>query len=210
MRRAILKEEELEVKLYVKDLSAVEGRLKSTGATPEQERVHEINLRFDTKEGSLSRSAQVLRLRKDTESRLTYKGPGEMKDGVKARRELEFTVGDFDLARAFLEALGYQVILIYEKYRATYMLEGTSVSLDELPYGNFVEIEGPDSETIHRVADALGVDWEARIPDSYTTLFDQLRERLGLPFGDLTFGNFKDLEIRPETLNVRPADGSSS
>jgi adenylate cyclase class 2 len=205
-----MKEEELEVKLYVDNLKAIEERLKSKGATPEQARVHEINLRFDTRDGELSRSSQVLRLRKDTASRLTYKGPGEMKDGVKARRELEFTVGDFDLARAFLEALGYQVILIYEKYRATYMLEGTSVSLDELPYGNFVEIEGPDSETIHRVAGALGVDWDARIPESYTALFDQLRQVKELAFRDLTFENFTNLIISVAELGVRAADGNAS
>ena len=39
-------------------------------------------------------------------------------------QELEFTVGDFDMARAFLQALGYQVSMIYEKYRAGYDWEG--------------------------------------------------------------------------------------
>src|SRR3990172_1232689 len=138
-----MKGTELEIKLYLNDLPAFRQRLEALGAKLVQLRVHEVNLRFDTPEGSLTRSLQVLRLRQDTAARLTYKGPGEDTGGVRARRELEFTVSDFEAARALLEALGYQVSLMYEKYRTTYDLDGVYVTLDEMPYGDFAEIEGP-------------------------------------------------------------------
>jgi adenylate cyclase class 2 len=94
----------------------------------------------------------------------------------------------------------------YEKYRAAYDLNDVEISLDELPYGTFVEVEGPDPAAIRSVAQALALDWEATIPASYTALFEQLRARLGLPFGDLCFENFRELSISPADLGVRPAD----
>jgi hypothetical protein len=50
------------------------------------------------------------------------------------------------------------------------------------------------------------LDWEARVPESYTMLFDLLREKLSLPFSDLSFENFRQLTISPDDLDVRPAD----
>ncbi len=199
-------DQELEVKLCLTDLPALKARLESLGARLIQPRTHENNLRFDTPGGDLTRSFQVLRLRQDSAVRITYKGPSDYIEGVRSRREIEFLVGDFEAARALFEALGYQVSVIYEKYRAAYVLEGVEITLDELPYGDFIEIEGPDAKSIHAVAQELVVDWGARIPESYTVLFERLRGVLGFSFRDLTFKNFEDLEVTPETLGVQPAD----
>ena len=100
------------------------------------------NLRFDDTEGGLRNAHRVLRLRQDDKARLTYKGPGSVEGGARLREELEFTVSDFETARKLLEALGYQVMLVYEKYRTTYALGGCEVTLDEMPYGSFAEIDG--------------------------------------------------------------------
>jgi adenylate cyclase class 2 len=201
-----MKDQELEVKFYVTNLSAVEGRLQHLGGRLKLPRVFEVNLRFDTPNGDLGKSLRVLRLRQDTIARLTYKGPASGMGGARLRQEIEFEVSDFAAARAFLEALGYQVMMIYEKYRAAYDLDGVEVSLDELPYGTFVEIEGPNPEAIQSVARQLGLDWEATIPASYTVLFDQLKQRLGLSFRDLSFVSFEGLPVTPVDLGVRPAD----
>ena len=195
-------DQELEVKFYLSDLPALRARLEAASAQLFKPRVHEINLRFDTPSGDLARGYRVLRLRQDSEARLTYKGPGELVDGVRSRQELEFTVSDFETARHFLEALGYEVSVMYEKYRATYTLEGVLVTLDEMPYGNFAEIEGPDGGSIRKTAEVLGLDWERRILDSYIMLFDRLRERLDLPFRDLSFTNFKELTVTGEMLGI--------
>jgi adenylate cyclase class 2 len=137
---------------------------------------------------------------------MTYKGPGETIDGVHTRREIEFTVSDYQSAHALLEALGYQVSLMYEKYRTTYDLDGLQVTLDEMPYGNFTEIEGQDGKQIRAAAENLGVNWDARIIDSYTALFEQLQEKLGLTFRDLSFENFKEIDVTYQALGVQPAD----
>jgi adenylate cyclase class 2 len=201
------KEQEIEVKFYVTDMPAIERKLLDLGARLAKERVHEVNLRFDTPGGELSRTFQVLRLRMDTAARLTYKGPGEVQEGVRVRREIEFTVGDFDSAHHLLEALGYEVSMMYEKYRTTYELEGALVTLDEMPFGFFIEIEGPDPASIRRINQQLALDWEARIPESYTALFERLRGALGFIFRDLSFENFEGLKVPPTELGVAAADG---
>jgi len=198
-----ISDKELEVKFYLSDFPGLRTRLEAAGAQLVQPRVHEINLRFDTPSGDLARSYRVLRLRQDSQARLTYKGPGELVDGVRSRQELEFTVSDFETAHRFLAALGYEVSVMYEKYRATYALEGVLVTLDEMPYGNFAEVEGPDGASIRQTAAALGLDWERRILDSYIMLFDRLRERLGLAFRDLSFENFKSLAVTEEMLDLK-------
>ena len=143
-------QQELEVKLYLENLPALKGKLERLGAELTEARLHEVNLRFDLRGGELTRSAQVLRLRQDTAARITYKGPGEMIAGVHARREIEFAVSDFESAQSLLETLGYQVSLMYEKYRTTYTLDGLQITLDEMPYGHFTEIEGSDTSAIHQ------------------------------------------------------------
>jgi adenylate cyclase class 2 len=90
--------------------------------------------------------------------------------------------------------------------RAVYDLLGVLVSLDELPYGNFIEIEGPDPATVHTISTMLGLNWEARVPESYTVLFEQIQARLKLDFNDLVFDNFVNLDLKPSDLNVIPAD----
>jgi len=198
--------QELEVKFYVSDLMEIEARLRLLGAHQVQARVHEVNLRFDTPDGDLGRGYRVLRLRQDDAVRLTYKGPSQYQEGVRARQEIEFSVSDFEAARLFLEALGFVVSMVYEKYRTTYELDGVQITLDEMPYGDFIEIEGPDPKSIRGVQDRLGLDWEKRVPESYTALFEQLRPALGLPFRDLSFANFDGLDISMDVIKIHPAD----
>jgi len=199
-------EQELEVKFYLNDLGALERKLKSLGATLVQPRIFEINLRFDTRDGELNQGGRVLRLRQDAQAVLTYKGPSQPRQDVSIRQEIEFTVSDFTAARHFLEALGFQVAVTYEKYRTTYMMETVEIVLDEMPFGDFIEIEGPDPSSIQDIAVKLGLNWEARCTESYMGLFRRVQEARKLAFRDLTFINFNQVKIKPEELAVKPAD----
>ena len=198
--------QETEAKFYVKDLDQIIARLQELQARLVQPRVLETNLRFDLPDGSLTSSGRVLRLRRDAQARLTYKGAGQNKSGVLDRQEIEFFVEDDAKARQFLEALGYQNTMYYEKYRATYELENTSIMVDEMPYGSFVEIEGETIEQIQAVASKLHLQWITAVPSSYTALFDNLRKKLKLSFRDISFENFRGLYVTPADLDVHPAD----
>lgn len=202
---------ELEVKFLLSDPAALILRLEQSGAALISGRTHEYNLRFDTPERALSQSFRVLRLRKDAAVRVTYKGPGSLEQGVRARVEIEFVADDFHAARALFEALGYEPIFIYEKYRTTYRLPAGStgeveVVVDETPLGTFIEIEGEDAGDIRLAADHLGLDWDARIVESYLFLFETVKRSLALPFRDLTFAHFDGVVVTPEALGVKTGD----
>ena len=207
---------EIEVKFYVSDLRRVEAHLLELGAQLSRPRVLETNIRFDLPDRSLSAGSRVLRLRQADDIRITYKGKAEIVDGVFSRTELEFCVGDFETARQVLEALGYVQIAVYEKFRTTYQWQTSEVSedlgglvhimLDELPYGDFVEIEGAGADSIRATATRLELDWEAAVAASYLALFERLCAQSELDPAKLTFAALNDFQPSADRLNVRPAD----
>lgn len=202
-------EQEIEAKFYVRDLAKMELRLRAAGAQPLQERVHELNLRFDTEANDLRKAFSVLRLRRDNKARLTYKGPGAVEEGgILNRREIEFVVEDFQKAKELLEALGYRVVAFYEKFRATYQLGETLIMLDELPFGCFVEIEGREAGSIRAAAFALGLEWSAAVKAGYLTLFEKVAPAFCLDSSQLSFSAFEGARVTAEDLGVCAADGS--
>jgi adenylate cyclase class 2 len=189
---------ETEVKILVSDLQAVADKLRKQNAPVTAERVFERNIRYDDDAGSLTRVGCVLRLRQDTRARLTYKAPGDVTvQGILSRKELEITVSNFDTTDLLLKALGYHPSWEYEKYRTTYELNDCEVVLDEMPYGNFVEVEG-EHEAIPKVLALLDLADAPRIGASYSDLFFRIKEGMKLDFRDLTFGNFRGITVPPE------------
>jgi adenylate cyclase class 2 len=201
--------QEIEIKFYLTDPGGFIQRLSDTGADLMSARCKEVNFLFDNVNGSLQKIRAILRLRKDTRNRLTFKGAGEVDSGVVSRRELEVDVSDFDMTRQLLEALGYFPYLIYEKFRTTYTLNKCEVVLDELPFGWFCEIEGASPQAILATARKLSLTWNARILDSYRMLFYHCKQAKGLGITNLTFEDFEGLAITSQDLGVKPGDGSN-
>lgn len=197
---------EIEVKFYIQDLKKIEARLQDWGAQLIQARVLETNIRFDLPDARLRSEGRVLRLRQDTEARFTYKGASKKGEGILSREEIEFTVGDFEKARRFLEALGYQKSAYYEKYRATYQMSETFIMLDELPYGNFLEIEGQNDSSIRTMAEQLNLDWNSAVATSYLALFERVCKTLKLSYRELSFTNFAGIKVGPADLGIQAAD----
>jgi adenylate cyclase class 2 len=139
--------------------------------------------------------------------RVTYKANARIEDGVIARTEIEFGADDLEKARRLFEGLGYRVMVTYEKYRREYQLGDVTVMLDELPFGDFMEIEASYNTLIEGVAMILGLDWSKGINTNYLGIMQLVKANLNLPFDDLTFENFQDLDVSPADLMVEPADG---
>jgi adenylate cyclase class 2 len=196
--------EEIEAKFYITDLPSLRAKLMGMGAVVKQKRVYEQNLRFDTLEMGLSTEKKVLRLRQDEKVRLTFKAPGYLRDSVLVRPEFEVEVSDFTQTRQILEGLGYQVYSLYEKYRETLNLDEVDVMLDEMPYGNFVELEGPSTESVKALVRKLSLDFNKRILLSYMVLFDHFKATKNTTVRDLTFDNFKGIKIGPSDFENLP------
>ena len=200
---------EIEVKFLIFNLPALLENIKRLGAFELRPRMLEVNLRFDTSDRRLSNRAQVLRLRQDDQAILTFKSSGEIVDGVISRTELEVVVSNFQSTRAILEALGFQVYMTYEKYRQNFQLNGLVASVDEMPYGNFIELEGSSPEHVRATAALLGLDWEQRINLSYTALLGIFNHNTGHAFQDISFEVFSGVDVSPEQLGLAYADINS-
>jgi adenylate cyclase class 2 len=185
---------EIEVKFYVPVPSQIQQRLDDLGAVAAP-KVFETNLRFEDCNNSLIKSNQLLRLRQDNRCRLTYKcAPCQNHSECKVYQELEVDVGDMETMTAILKALGFRMVQVYEKWRQTYSWRNVLICMDTMPYGEFMEIEGPE-KNIKEAVDALDLQWNKRILGNYLAIFETLRKQVHLPFYDLTFGNFKKYPV---------------
>ena len=192
---------EIEVKFLVADLDEVRGRLNGAGATMTRARTYELNQRYDSVGRGLERQGKLLRLRLDEAAVLTYKGePREaVMSEARVREELEIEVSDFATMVTILERIGFEKTQVYEKYRESYVLGSVEVVLDEMPFGDFVELEGGETE-IRDAAAMLALNWDNRILENYLLLMARLKSLHNLPFDDLTFANFAGLDVSAADL----------
>lgn len=204
-----MSDQELEVKFYITKPANFIHRMVQLKAVKHLDRTNEWNLRFDSASGDLSSSGKALRLRQDGGVRLTYKGPSQGRMDITAREELEVELSDLATSRKILEALGFQVVAVYEKFRTTWKLDDVEVVLDELPMGVFCEIEGPDAESIKSAADKLGLYWDHRIFNSYLGIFNQLKNANNWKAANLTFADMHGVKVNKQILDkisIFPAD----
>lgn len=158
-------------------------RLSELGAKAEGE-VFEENTLFGGEALELGRC--VLRLRRvGKKAILTYKERFPSADSIKRQREDETTVGNADAMEAILDALGFAPRLVYEKRRATWKLDDAEIVVDELPFGLFMEIEGPEAaiKDVERKLAIKGLRAELQT-------YPQLTHRHGKPAGSMIEARF--------------------
>ena len=190
---------EFEVKFQLPDPQRLRERILSLGAQS-QGRVLERNLCFDTPGGDLQRSDRLLRLRQDAGVRLTYKAPpGDDDREVKVYREIELSLSSFGAMAAVLTELGFRPVQAYEKWRETFTRGAIHLCLDEMPFGHFLEIEGP-ADAIRPLAVGLGLEWSERILADYLAIFEAVRAVSGANCPQPTFSACGDLDPLPSTF----------
>jgi len=206
---------EQEIKFFLPDEGALRRRLADLGAQPYLPRAHETNIRFDTAEGVLTRAGKVLRLRAAGTVILTFKTPEAARsaggDGAARRLlETEITVDNLEKTAHLLHALGFRPIVRYEKYREVFRWRSALVMLDQLPFGFFCELEGPDLAELQRTAERLGLQWQDSLHNSYMGIFLLLKKKHRLKFLDATFHNFSGWDARKtaEALAALPREGN--
>lgn len=185
---------EIEVKFHLLDRNSIRDRLLDIGAETTG-RVFETNLRFEDDNKTLLQKKSLLRLRWDTKTTLTFKSEPSTQDRqFKIFKELEVEVSDFSTMSRILESLGFHKEQTYEKWREIFILNDTHFCIDTMPFGDFLEIEGEKAD-IKNYASAMGQKWKKRILFNYLAIFDILKEKLDLPFSDVTFNNFKNVRF---------------
>ena len=180
---------EIEAKLKVDSLQEIKRKLDELGAEFLEEQL-QTDYYFDDANSELTKTDRCLRLRRQMVGRsekffLTYKGAKE-KNEFKKRQEIEIEVGDADSVEKLLSELGYEKALVFEKKRRIWRLGGCVVALDELSLlGSFVEIEGPDGESIADAQRNLGLANLPHIGESYASLMaEKLKGNRQLEIGN--------------------------
>ena len=184
---------EIEVKFYLADIEGMRNKILKLGAKSKG-RLFETNIRYEDKNNSLIKKKSLLRLRQDEKTTFTLKSspPVKSKD-YKIVNELEVEVSDFATMDQILKTLGFHPEQKYEKWRETFILDQTLFCLDNMPYGDFLEIEGQEKD-IRYYASKFGLNWQKRIIFNYLAIFEIMRKNLNLDFNDLTFNNFETVD----------------
>jgi len=172
MSRAGKSTHEVEVKIRISDPASIRKLLRRNGYLVIKRRVFEANTVFDTPDGALRTSRQLLRVRRaGSERLLTYKGK-PIAGKHKTREEIEVNLSDTEVFASILERLGFKPSFRYEKFRTEFAIPNTSglILLDETPVGDFLELEGTPA-WIDRTARKLGYSDQDYITSSYASLY---------------------------------------
>ena len=143
-------------------------------------------IRMDTPDNGLEKQGTFLRVRTGGKNIVTLKKKIKTDGDVFERRELETEVKDPKLLADIFANLGFTKRYIMEKYRIDYEYKNTKISLDELPFGVFVEIEGEPAD-IKNVANELNLDLSNKIVVTYWDLFEKYKKKTNRKGEDIVF-----------------------
>ncbi len=164
---------ERELKFAHIELGAIRERLEAIEAENQSSPSLEDNWVLDRND-ELGTSDRLLRLRICRGATyLTFKGPSSFEGRTRVRSEHEVKVANPETMRSILEAVGFQVVRRYQKYREEWRLGSVMIALDHTPMGDFAEFEGDGCE---RVAKRCGLDPEKAERRNYLRLYAAYRE----------------------------------
>jgi adenylate cyclase class 2 len=184
---------ETEVKISVKDrdASSVVRLLESHGLRVSVPRIFEANAVYDTVDQKIRGAEMLLRLRQVGDKNvITWKGP-PVPGRYKSRPEIETRFDSFEALHQILLHLGYSVLFRYEKYRTEFSdaVGGGSVTFDETPIGNYLELEG-EGPWIDEWAAKLGFKPEDYLLESYSRLYLDFCRETGVQPSHMTFASY--------------------
>ena len=167
---------EKKYRLGTADRQTVIAALKEEGAEF-MGREFEENTIFSS--DALRARGAIVRIRKtDQRSLLTFKRRIENQFDVKQQIEHETEVSDPSAAEAIITEFGLKPVLVYEKYRDTWLFRSVEIVLDELPFGSYMEIDGSITE-ITEAEMFLGLESLETVHETYPRLTAKLGERSG-------------------------------
>ncbi|HKL43773.1 MAG TPA: hypothetical protein VJ892_00675, partial [Candidatus Absconditabacterales bacterium] len=87
-------------------------------------------------------------------------------------KELEIVVDNFEKTNQILEQLGYKSKAYQENTRISYKLDDCDVELDLRPLiPPYLEIEGPDKESVEKVLEKLNVENKTTTSENTTAVY---------------------------------------
>ncbi len=161
---------EKEIKFSVEDINSLINRLKEKKAKFISSSFQRTT-RFDTPSKELEKQGKFLRTRSGHKNIMTLKINNRSQNNLFESQEIEFETDHIEKIRDILNEIGFSKELIMEKYRVNMELDGVDISIDELPFGFFIELEG-EEDKIFELAKKLGFDLNKKIVVTYWDLFE--------------------------------------
>jgi adenylate cyclase class 2 len=181
---------ETEIKIRLQDKAAALDLIRGAGFHESVPRLFEANTLYDTPDQRLRTKEMLLRIRQAGETSIvTWKGAG-IPGPHKSRPEIETPIGSAESLSQIFRHLGFEPTFRYEKYRTEFTAAdhtGT-ITLDETPIGDFLELEGP-AAWIDQTAALLGFSPQQYILDSYGKLYIAECERRGVQPAHMVFAS---------------------
>lgn len=184
---------EKEVKFEVGDPNVFIKNLRDVGAVFVGA-VKEKTIRFDDSEKSYEQRGIFLRLRGGFSNTLTLKEKIGQDKEFKSRIETEFEVEDIEKMAYVLKKLGLDYIRIMEKFRMTWKYRDTTITIDELPFGIFTEIEGEQSNIV-MISELFKFDLDKKIIVTYWDIFEEYKKRINSDAQDIIFPHNYELKL---------------
>lgn len=167
------KQIETEIKIELKDIDLILDLLKKKAVF--EGKTFQRTIRMDTPNMDLEKKKIFLRVRSGFKNIVTLKINKKKTDKFFQRDEYETEVKDVNLLSEIFSLLGFNKKLVMEKYRAIFKYQETTLCLDELPFGIFLEIEGKEDD-ITKVIKELNLGLEKKIIVSYWDLFTKYKK----------------------------------
>lgn len=175
---------EIEYKFKVEDKESLVSLLDHLSGD-KKPREYQSNVMFDNPQELMQITDGRIRVRTLGESgkkELTYKKPLPPENGAK--HEIEYEIEFFDSNNQIeniLTAMEFVPNSSYERYRTEWRIKNVQITLDEYPYGDFIEIEG-EKDAIENMAKELHFDISQGITKPTDTLFQEWRKERALSF----------------------------
>jgi adenylate cyclase class 2 len=191
---------EIEVKIEIADLKSIRKKLIELGWELKEKQFQRTYRcwrpdRQNSKDGIFPRTRMTENLiTGEKKSRLTVKWKTKDKtDNFFVRNEVETDVADAKVCAKILSVLGMSYQRILEKKREAWTQGDwkTIITIDKLPFGTFMEIEGTKKK-IEKLIKSLGLENNRRHAvaywDVYTTYCEEgdIKERKNLVFEKTT------------------------
>lgn len=171
---------EKEIKIKIANPIDAVTRLKSIGAKFEGG-TFERTIRFDTPNHDLEKVGKFLRVRSGFNNVITMKEKIENDVNVRARKETEFKIEDIEKMEYIIKRLGYSYTTTMEKYRQMWKFDDCDITLDEMPFGVYMEIEGSEDKIIE-ICNTLGINQQERILETYWELWAKISDEKDIIF----------------------------
>jgi predicted adenylyl cyclase CyaB len=183
---------EIEVKYQLPFLPKVK-KLMDTHGFVFKEKHFERNFIFDTHEREFKEGNKLLRVRLTTRDLANIKGylttkikiEGEFKSNIEHELEIPTPSKVVQMFKALFEKH-----FEYQKFRSTYYSREykTSVCVDELPFGTFIELESTTPVRLKEVIDLLKLKNNKPIVVGYPTLCNDRNQCYELAYVKKAFG----------------------